>query len=319
MTDPANDIFGQAREGSVAAIIQILNERLTDAGIRTRAVFADGILQLLCEAPTPEQLDQPSVVEKIRKLLETISPRRIYKVNINSRIVREQQLLWLEEINRDPERHLLWSEMITLKQPHFIKQLIRDLKPPKPRPVFSSGVSESDLRQRKSFMRGIFGGVGAVILLLLLTGLFLKNRFSVSVDTPEGATAVAPLNSAAPLTGTASETVPGNDGAANPATPSPQDTSVGAPNLPSPSDQVPIPEDYDSFAKAVRLAEQTAVEGQNANTPEEWLQLAASWQQASDLMAEVPTSDNRYQLAQDRVDAYQTNSEVLLQKAGQAR
>ncbi|MEM8810643.1 MAG: hypothetical protein AAGF01_31930, partial [Cyanobacteria bacterium P01_G01_bin.38] len=123
MTDPANDIFGQAREGSVAAIIQILNERLMDVGIRTRAVFADGILQLLCEAPTPEQLDQPSVVEKIRKLLETISPRRIYKVNINSRIVREQQLLWLEEINRDPERHLLWSEMITLKQPHFIKQL----------------------------------------------------------------------------------------------------------------------------------------------------------------------------------------------------
>ncbi|MEM8809375.1 MAG: hypothetical protein AAGF01_25415, partial [Cyanobacteria bacterium P01_G01_bin.38] len=79
------------------------------------------------------------------------------------------------------------------------------------------------------------------------------------------------------------------------------------------------PEDYDAFAKAVRLAEQTAVEGQNANTPEEWLQLAARWQQASDLMAEVPTSDNRYQLAQDRVEAYQANSEVLLQKAGQAQ
>ncbi|MEO1400717.1 MAG: hypothetical protein AAFV72_05605, partial [Cyanobacteria bacterium J06635_1] len=280
-----------------------------------RAVFADGILQLLCEAPTPEQLDQPSVVEKIRKLLETISPRRIYKVNINSRIVREQQLLWLEEVNRDPERHLLWSEMITLKQPHFIKKLIRDLKPPKPRPVFSSGVSESDLRQRKSFMRGIFGGVGAVILLLLLTGLFLKNRFSVSVDVPDGTTAVAPL------TGNASEPPPTNAGPANPSNQpaTPGQPPAGAPNRSQPAGQVPIPEDYDAFAKAVRLAEQTAVEGQNASTPEEWLQLAARWQQASDLMAEVSADDNRYQLAQDRVAAYQTNSEVLLQKAGQTQ
>ena len=71
-----NDVFGQAQDGSVAAIIQILNERLADNGIRTRAVFADNVLQLLCEASTDEQLEKNTVVEKIRMILETIAPRQ---------------------------------------------------------------------------------------------------------------------------------------------------------------------------------------------------------------------------------------------------
>jgi hypothetical protein len=53
MRDPMDDIAQQARQGSVAAIIQTLNEQLVDVGIRTRAVLADGILQLLCEAAIP--------------------------------------------------------------------------------------------------------------------------------------------------------------------------------------------------------------------------------------------------------------------------
>ena len=119
MINPATESFGQARQGSVAAIIQVLNERLADSGIRTRAVVADDTLQLLCEAVTPEQLEKSTVVERVRSELETISPQRIKKVKINSRIVKEAQLLWLEEINRDPENSLLWSEVITLKRPFF--------------------------------------------------------------------------------------------------------------------------------------------------------------------------------------------------------
>ena len=53
MVNSVNDIAKQARRGSVSAIIQILNEKLADSGVRTRAIFEDGILQLLCEAPTP--------------------------------------------------------------------------------------------------------------------------------------------------------------------------------------------------------------------------------------------------------------------------
>jgi hypothetical protein len=280
--NPVNDIFGQAREGSVAAIIQILNERLAADGIRTRAMFADGVLQLLCEAPTPEQLEQSYVVNRIRKVLETISPRRIRKVNINSRIVREQQLLWLEEINRDPERQLLWSELITLKQPGLIKQWMADLtRLRRPRSVMPKGISGTDLRQRKSFVKGIAGGAGACVLLLLLGGWLLRDRFFTTVSVTEQN---------------------------NP-------TGTAAPAPAPPVEQVPLPEDYDVFARAVRIAEETAQAGQAATTAEEWLQLAARWRQASDLMAEVPPEDNRYQLAQDRVNAYRANSEALLQKA----
>lgn len=123
-----NDITWQARRGSVAAIIQILNERLARSGVRTRAVFEDGVLQLLCEAQTIDQLERTTLVNQVREILESIAPRNIRTVKINSRIVREQQLLWLDEINRDPENQLLWSEKIILKQPNFFQQFLKDFQ-----------------------------------------------------------------------------------------------------------------------------------------------------------------------------------------------
>lgn len=46
MVDRINDIAWQAHQGSVAAIIQLLNENLAHLGVRTRAVFSNGVLQL---------------------------------------------------------------------------------------------------------------------------------------------------------------------------------------------------------------------------------------------------------------------------------
>ncbi|HEY9656945.1 MAG TPA: hypothetical protein V6C65_00670, partial [Allocoleopsis sp.] len=60
-----DDIARQARQGSVSAIIQILNEKLADSGVRTRAMFAQGVLQLLCEAQRPDQLEQPTLVSQV--------------------------------------------------------------------------------------------------------------------------------------------------------------------------------------------------------------------------------------------------------------
>ena len=94
MITQINDIAWQASQGSIAAIIQILNERLANSGVRTRAVFHSGVLQLLCEARTIEKLEKSTLVQKIRQILESIAPRNVHRVNINSRIVREQQLLW---------------------------------------------------------------------------------------------------------------------------------------------------------------------------------------------------------------------------------
>lgn len=272
-----NDVFGQAQDGSVAAIIQILNERLADNGIRTRAVFADNMLQLLCEAPTHEQLKKDVVVEDLRKILETISPRRIRRVKINSRLVQEQQLLWLEEINRDPGGQLLWSEVISLKQPHLFKRIIRDLRRPKFRAEMPGGASKSDLRQRKTFLSDLVGRVSLALLVISVSIWAYRHFFEV---------------------------------------PAPADNNAIGQSV---ADQLPLPEAYDAFARAVRIAEQAAKDGLTAETPDDWLALAARWQQASDLMSEVPVSDERHQIAQDRVNAYKSNSESLLQKARQAK
>lgn len=285
MTNEANDIIKQAKQGSVAAVIQVLNEKLADSGVRTRAIFADGVLQLLCEAPTLEQLEQPVLVERIRYLLEEISPRNIRRVNINSRIVREQQLLWLEEISRDPENQLVWSEEITLKRPSFLQQLQADWAnretdtnrselskaiPPK--------IALRKKQERQQFWKGIIGGAIASCL-LLAGGWWLYDRFIAN-----------------PTSSVTASTPPASDPSA-PASPAPGATSD------------------DPFATAVRLAEKTSADGKAAQTSADWLQLASQWQKASDLMAQVDTTDSRYTLAQTRVALYRQNSEAALEKA----
>lgn len=155
-----NDIYKQAHQGSVAAIIQVLNDKLSDSGVRTRAIFANGVLQLLCEAATPGQLDQANLTDRIRKILESISPRNIHRVNINSRIVREQQLLWFEEINRDPDGQLLWAQEISLRRPNFIKGVFQDFREAlSERDDLPKTLSPQAVREKRQFTKGILGGV----------------------------------------------------------------------------------------------------------------------------------------------------------------
>ncbi|MEP0859663.1 hypothetical protein [Trichocoleus sp. DQ-U1] len=295
MVDPMDDIAKQARQGSVAAIIQILNDKLAEAGVRTRAIFADGVLQLLCEAATPDQLEQSSLVQRIRQILESISPRNIRRVNINSRIVREQQLLWLEEIHRDPESQLLWAEEITLAKPNVFRRLGEDFKGRKPakksQPPFPQPSSRF-VREKRQFWRGIVGGASLSLLLLLVgwalydwLGPFTITRTPVSAPNSSPKT-TAPATSSAPVASSTQTTA-----------------------LPS----------SDPFADAVRLAEQTSIAGRNAQTSAQWLDLAAKWQQASDLMAAVPPSDSRYGTAQDRVESYRKKSEIAQQEAKKRR
>ncbi|MEO1619623.1 MAG: hypothetical protein AAFU53_01170 [Cyanobacteria bacterium J06632_3] len=215
MSNPASETFGQARQGSVAAIIQIMNERLADSGIRTRAVIAEGMLQVLCEAPSTEQLDKTTVVDRVRQILENISPQRIKRVNINSRIVKEEQLLWLEEINRDPENALLWSEVITLKRPFFIKRWIRDrnLKPAGPilKDISAPEPSAGNLTNK------IIGGAGLLLLLLGTGWLFREDISQVNSpsDSEPAATAANSLTTADGLPPLPTETESANaDGAA---------------------------------------------------------------------------------------------------------
>ena len=280
MPSTIDDIDLQARQGSVAAIIQLLNEHFADAGIRTRAVQDNGVLQLLVEAATAEQLPQATVVDEVKTVLETISPKGINRVNINSRIVQEQQLLWLDEIKRDPENSLLWAEPVTLRRPNPLVRLWQDLRAPRQRNPYLEVPDRKPSASQSAFWRGLIGGA-SLALLLLLVGWATKDwlRASVSGDRP-----------------------------------SPADTS--STDAPPANTPPAIPPDQDPFVLAVRIAQQSVEDGKTATTAAEWLDLAVRWQRASDLMAEVPPEDERYPIAQDRMGIYANNKTLALEEAG---
>ncbi len=331
MINPATESFGQARQGSVAAIIQVLNERLSDSGIRTRAVVADGTLQLLCEAFTPEQLEKSTVVERVRSELETISPQRIKRVKINSRIVKEEQILWLEEINRNPDKALLWSEVITLKRPFFVKRWIRDrhLKPAGP--IFKDITQPEP--SSSSLLSKVIGGTSLVLLLLAAGWLFrddLSQLQQASSTAPSAAPSAAPIDAAEtedtlptitdtaitePTAPLAPETSTTDARQENQGQRAADTTPPIADSLVSSSTASNAGNVADAFAEAVRIAEQAGVDGQSANTAAEWLDLAARWQKASDLMGNIPKENEQYAIAQDRIKTYQANSQSALQKA----
>ncbi|MGM3306692.1 hypothetical protein ACSQ6I_12085 [Anabaena sp. WFMT] len=296
MVDRINDIAWQAHQGSVAAIIQLLNEKLVMSGVRTRAIFADGVLQLLCEAATVEQLEQSNLVPRIQQILDSTAPRNIRKVNINSRIVREEQLLWLEEINRDSENQLLWSQEITLVQPGILKQLIQDFiaayaelgKPilPKGQSLLSTPYKHKTLTKQV-----IIGSTGLCTLLLLalvvdfLTGNQLKKFLPLHISSSLR-TANEIKSQVSPYAINKSLSNPSNDDVLG-----------------------------DAFADAVRLANQASASGKTATTSTQWLELAARWQRASDLMSQVPPNHTRYQEAQIRTKLYKKYSETAQKEA----
>lgn len=282
MVNTVDDIARQARQGSVAAIIQILNDRLAEIGVRTRAVFADGVLQLLCEAATADLLEQSSLVDRLTEILEQLSPQNIRRVKINSRLVREHQLLWLEEISRDPENQLLWSQEIKLRRVYFWQRFAiaqkerQSQKQALPKMTTQPRLSMQEPRQ---FQRGIIGGVSLSVLLLVAVAAIYKGLNSRSPNS----TATTTQAVVTPTLG-----------------PGPQKIAQG---------------NSDSFAQAVRLAEQAATEGKTAQSNQDWLVVAAKWQQASDLMATVPSKHPRYTTAANRTALYHQNSEKAQQKS----
>ncbi|BAY43807.1 hypothetical protein SAMD00079811_13930 [Scytonema sp. HK-05] len=293
MVERINDIAWQAHQGSVAAIIQLLNEKLASSGIRTRAIFDDGVLQLLCEARTVAQLEQSTLVKHIQQILESIAPRNICRVNINSRIVREQQLLWLEEINRNPENQLLWSQEITLVKPNIFKQKIKELKERTtqqgktnlPKPQFSPLSVVTHNNKIKNSPVGRMLGAASFCMFFLSLGVaayaLLGNKLKNPIQ-PET------LNSLAPVT-----------------------TNQKQPEVPPPTAS-PNGSTFsvDPFAAAVRIANKASATGKTATSSAQWLDLAARWQRASELMSAVPPNHSRYQEAQLRTKLYKKYSQA---------
>ncbi|MEC4817721.1 MAG: hypothetical protein SAK29_31280 [Scytonema sp. PMC 1069.18] len=292
MVDRINDIAWQAHQGSVAAIIQVLNEKLADSGVRTRAIFDNGVLQLLCEARTVDKLEQTTLVMQIQQILESLTPRNIYRININTRMVREEQLLWLEEINRDPDDQLLWSQEITLVKPNIFQQLIKELKEWKteqsqtilPKTTTSRlVVFKKRNKFRNSTVRAALGTSSLCVFLLSLTWA-ASTLLGAKLQSP---IRLESLNSIAPG--------------------STQEQKFS--NQPSGSSNSSVSSD-DSFAEAVRIANLASADGKTAKTSAQWLDLAARWQRASELMGSVPPSHSRYEEARIRTKLYKKYSET---------
>ncbi|MEH2434268.1 MAG: hypothetical protein V7K25_08430 [Nostoc sp.] len=301
VVDRINDIVWQAHQGSVAAIIQLLNEKLAKSGVRTRAIFSDGVLQLLCEAARIEQLEQSPLVEQIQQILDSIAPRYIRRVNINSRIVREQQLLWLKEIDSDRDNQLLWSQEITLIQPNIVKQLITDFteaqaelgKPNFPRTqVFRPLVLINKEKYKKKPKVKILAAAGLCSLLLLSWVVYaqLGNNL-INLIQLQTSKSITPENTSNRKVQTS--------------------LSPTKNNLSDPSD--------DQFATAVRIANQASASGKTATVSTQWLDIAAKWQRASDLMSKVPQKHSRYQEAKIRTQLYKKYSEAAQKEAGKSK
>jgi outer membrane protein OmpA-like peptidoglycan-associated protein len=71
----------------------------------------------------------------------------------------------------------------------------------------------------------------------------------------------------------------------------------------------------DTFRDAVNSAQNAAVLVQNAKTAADWNKAANKWQEAIELMKEVPESSANYQIAQQRVGQYQKNLNYAEQNA----
>ena len=287
--NPANDIRKQAHQGSVTAIIQVLNQDLSDVGVRTRAVFDGGVLQLLCEADTPGQLSEATLPDRVKTILESVAPRGVRRVNVNSRIVREQQLLWLDEINRDPAK-LLWSREINLTRPNFFQTMLEDVQESfASNPDAMLGLSPRQQREKRQFWRGILGGVGATIA-LLGSGWVLYQLLQGQPNT-----ATVPMSAASPVNSAPNKPT-------SPSTPAEKPT------------EKPAEKSTDPFPTAVRLAEETATAGGKAQSSDDWKVIAEKWEKASELMSQVPPTDKNYAIAQDRTTRYKNNQASALTK-----
>lgn len=302
MVNQVNDIAWQAHQGSVAAIIQVLNEKLANSGVRTRAIFEHGILQLLCEARSIEQLEQSTLVDRVKQILESIAPRNIRRVNINSRIVREQQLLWLEEISRDPENQLLWSQEISLVKPNKIKQVIKhfsEVKPGIQKPKLAKfqhsqySLITNNKRYKNLFYIEIKIGVSLLLVALIgwLVYAFLgSQQKQVALKYTKFYQSIKPWKA----------NINHNHAIFQKFT---QKSTSDASQV------------TDPFVLAVRIANQTTSAAKIAKTPEEWSQIAVQWRKASELMSTVPANHTSYRLAQDRTELYKKYSQVAQKEA----
>lgn len=125
------DLSHRAQQGSLTAMTQILNDELREIGVTIKiAVTEKGVLQILCEAGHPENLDKPIILRYLQRSLQDIAPRAIRDVYIRSRLTNDTQCLWVANLTPEARRKLLWSEKIQIQHLSFWEKLL----PPQQKP-----------------------------------------------------------------------------------------------------------------------------------------------------------------------------------------
>ena len=285
MTNQINNIFMQARQGSITAIIQIMNEQLARLGVKIRAIFSDGVLQVLCEASEVEQLNKSSLVKEVKEILEAISPHNIQQVKINSRVVQEEQLLWLEDITREKKNQLLWSQTITLTKPNIFKLIANNFQKNKLTPTkipLSKSVDSKGIQKLNQFQPDVIG-IFFLSLLMLILGIQINGWLNLPSIYKNKASEDEASQFPSPINKKSSEDIE--------------------------------PESKAAFTQAVRLAQKAVADGKIAQSQEEWMAIAKTWQQAAELMASVSPSYSRHDIAVDRAEVYQINSNFAKKEA----
>ncbi|MGL5080554.1 MAG: hypothetical protein ACRC8A_03620 [Microcoleaceae cyanobacterium] len=303
------DIVQQARQGKVAAILQVLNHQLAESGIQTRAVLRDGMLHLLCEALTLELLNRSEIVAQVKEILTALSPDYINHSRVYGRVIQPEQLLWLDHLIRDANPQVVWQEDILLGSASLFQRLFKHFKhshTASSSKILSPTWAER-LQEQRLFRRGALAGAcltlglgGIAIALysglnsrLLLSSQSIPQPTALSrpdFNTQSGSTHSTPLEP--------------------PASP-----SFNAPPSPSSNIEVSQNSDEEKFAQAVRLAEGAVDLGKSAQSRAEWLTIADTWETASTLMTEVSPDYSRHATAQNRAALYRRNAEVAQEEA----
>jgi hypothetical protein len=307
-----------ARKGQPEAIAAVVNHAIQSQGITAKAVLKDGSLLLLLESATVP--DPTALVPFIKNGLTELGIQSVPTLKIYGRKHGDRLPAWQEEIDIEPPEDFLDpdddpilgedpdmfaddDEMLS-EDPDLMSD-DEDLLPEEdnfmPEEDFEESEDEEYLEEEEDIPSGKPQGQkwyqNKILLLVPLIVLIVFAGGGAAywyLMRNQGATTSDP---------------------ADPAPETPAETAAPAGD-PAPT-ATPAPA-VNSFAEAVRRATQAANLSQTAQTQAEWNQIATLWQEASDLMGQVPETSPNYADAQPRVNSYRQNAEVARQRAANA-
>ncbi|MCT7968835.1 hypothetical protein NG799_21220 [Laspinema sp. D1] len=328
-----------ARKGQPEAIAAVVNHAIQSQGITAKAVLKDGSLLLLLESATVP--DSTALVPFIKNGLTELGIESVPTLKIYGRKIGDRLPAWQEEIDIEPpeeafpededmfatDEDMFATDEDMLAEDEDILADDEDLLPDDEENLMPN----DDLEGSDEYGEGEY----------LDDEDEDENEDEIASVKPQGkkwyqnvrllvplVVLIAALGGGAAywfLTKNQPSTTPASD-PADPAAEVPAPTPAPAAEAPAPTPApaaaptpAPAPAPAaNSFAEAVRRASQAAEQSQTAQTQAEWNQIAVLWQEASDLMGQVPANSPNYSAAQPRVGQYQQNADLARQRAANA-